>query len=149
MRADPKCPQARTAVSSLAGADEPTFSIGALADEFGVSQRTLRFYEARGFLLPQRRGAERRYSRDDRKRIALILQAKRLGFTLREIRELVASCERHLDSLRLSRQQCTEQINLLEGQRRAIETALAELRQLYSSHYLDALARGEIETPLI
>jgi DNA-binding transcriptional MerR regulator len=115
----------------------PTHAIGEAAQALGVSQRTLRFYEARGFIKPQRAGEERRYSQDDCDRVVLILQAKRLGFTLREIADLLAESES--GRLALSRAQCTEQINLLERQKRAIETALDELRRVYSTHYLRAL----------
>jgi DNA-binding transcriptional MerR regulator len=126
-----------------ADSDHGTVTLAELAGEFQVTPRALRFYEARGFLTPVRTaGALRRYSQNDRKTVALILQAKRLGFTLREIRELCGS-ENHSGSLQLSRRQCTEQINLLEQQKRAIETALTELRQLYSRYYFDALSRGD------
>jgi len=123
-----------------------TFTIGELAQEFSVTLRTLRFYESRGFLTPQRIGAERRYGQGDRNRIELILQAKRLGFTLREIGGMVASQDCIPGVLQLSRQECTEQINLLERQKRTIETALSELRRVYSSHYLQALGRSGFES---
>jgi DNA-binding transcriptional MerR regulator len=115
-------------------------AIGEIARALGVSERTLRFYEARGFIKPRRLGLERRYSQKDCDRVALILQAKRLGFTLREIGSLLVASES--GDLVLSRNQCTEQINLLERQKKAIEAALAELRRLYSSHYVRELDRG-------
>jgi DNA-binding transcriptional MerR regulator len=76
----------------------------------------------------------------------LILRAKRLGFTLREIADLIAESERGTEggSLNLSRRQCTEQINLLERQKREIEAALIELRQVYSQHCLRDLARVQL-----
>jgi DNA-binding transcriptional MerR regulator len=124
------------------------FTIVQLAREFGVSLRTLRFYEARGFVSPQRSGTARCYSQSDRDRIALVLKVKRLGFTLREIAELLAGVDEDCPhALRLSRQQCTEQINLLERQKREIDAALAELRRLYSSHYLSAIGRAEPDGP--
>jgi len=145
MRADPgPCiVQAAACTAALPAGPEPTFAIGDLAGEFGITLRTLRFYEARGLLSPHRNGAERRYSQNDRRRIAFILQAKRLGFTLREINEMMASRDCDPGALPLSRQECTEQINMLERQKRAIDTALVELRRVYSGHYLHALARGE------
>jgi DNA-binding transcriptional MerR regulator len=125
--------------------DPPLYTIGQLGAEFGVTLRTLRFYEDLGLLLPQRSGAARFYSQSDRDRVALILQGKKLGFTLREIRDLLASPqdERDRGSLQLSRQQCVEQINLLERQKRMIENALTELRRTYSSHYVRELAMQE------
>ena len=126
-------------------ADAPVFTIGQLAEKFGVTLRTLRFYESLGLLSPRRRAAARLYAQSDHDRIALIVQGKQLGFTLREIRDLLASPdgERDRQSLQLSREQCVEQINLLERQKRAIENALMELRRTYSSHYTRELARGD------
>jgi DNA-binding transcriptional MerR regulator len=120
-------------------ANEPIFTIGQLAEDFGVTLRTLRFYESRGFVSPRRQGSTRLYSQADRDRIALILKAKRLGFTLREIGLLLKGHAGTPEGLRLSRRQCTEQINLLERQKREIESALVELRQEYSTHYRRSL----------
>ena len=118
------------------GKDEVT--IGELATRFGVTLRTLRFYEKRGLLKPRRRGMARLYDAQDRGRLALILQGKRLGFTLTEIRALVSASQEGADgqTLDLSREKCVEQIKLLERKKREIETALAELRRIYSSFYL-------------
>src|SRR5262245_44552528 len=62
------------------------FTIGELAKEFGVTLRTLRFYENKRLLSPRREGLARLYSKADRDRLALILKGKKLGFTLSEIR---------------------------------------------------------------
>jgi len=117
-------------------------SIAEAARRFGVTPRSLRFYESRGFLSPRRAGAARSYSQADCDRLVLILTAKRLGFTLREIGELIAAPAGQAGVLDLSRRQCTEQINLLERRKRDIEFALVELRRLYSSHYLRELDCG-------
>jgi DNA-binding transcriptional MerR regulator len=69
--------------------DKQTFKIGDLAREFGVTLRTLRFYEDRGLLNPERRGTTRLYSRRDRARLRLILLAKTLGFSLTEAKQLI------------------------------------------------------------
>ena len=132
--------QNRPAAAGIDDSGEPVFGIADLAKEFRLSLRTLRFYESRGFLAPRRSGSERIYSRSDHDRIVLILQAKRLGFTLREIAELIAGHGEGSPALQLSRRQCTEQINLLERQKRELEVALGELRRVYSSHYEHELA---------
>ena len=113
------------------------YTIGDLAREFDVTLRTLRFYESKGLIKPRRQGMTRIYSQDDRQRLALILQGKRLGFTLREIRELVANQggQGKTAALPLSREQCLAQIKLLEKQKRDIEIALAELRRNYTALY--------------
>ncbi|MCD1644297.1 MerR family transcriptional regulator [Aurantimonas coralicida] len=63
--------------------------IGDLASEFGVSLRTLRFYEDRGLLSPERRGTRRLYSDADREKLGRILQLARFDFSLTEIARLM------------------------------------------------------------
>ena len=66
----------------------PTYSISALAQEFALTTRAIRFYEDEGLLAPARRGQTRIYGDRERTRIKLILRGKRLGLALSEIREL-------------------------------------------------------------
>jgi DNA-binding transcriptional MerR regulator len=65
------------------------FSIGDLSREFGVTTRTIRFYEDQGLLTPTRDGQNRIYEARDRVRLKLILRGKRLGFSLKEINKLI------------------------------------------------------------
>jgi DNA-binding transcriptional MerR regulator len=105
-----------------------SFSIGDLSREFGVTLRTLRFYEDRGLLNPRREGATRVYDSKDRARLSVILKGKQLGFTLTEILNLVAQEEGAAEAdLNLSIRQIEIQITNLETQRREIDRALAEL----------------------
>ncbi|BCM85627.1 MerR family transcriptional regulator [Methylobacterium indicum] len=107
-------------------------TIGDLAEEFGVTLRALRFYEAKGLLHPQRRGTTRLYTEDDRSRLATILRGKELGFTLREIAAMVDGDELAETgaggALALSPAQVAEQITHLENQKAEIERALEALR---------------------
>jgi DNA-binding transcriptional MerR regulator len=66
-----------------------TWTVGELADELGVTTRTLRFYEAEGLVTPERSGANRVYGQRDRARLRLILRGRRFGMTLGECREIV------------------------------------------------------------
>ncbi|HET6740650.1 MAG TPA: MerR family DNA-binding transcriptional regulator [Kribbella sp.] len=66
-----------------------TWSIAELASEYDVTLRTIRFYEDRGLLTPERRGTTRVYHPRDRIRLSLILRGKRLGFSLDEIARIV------------------------------------------------------------
>jgi DNA-binding transcriptional MerR regulator len=111
------------------------FTIGELARDFGVTLRALRFYENKGLLSPQREGLSRLYSQGDRTRLALILKGKKLGFTLGEIRQMIAAEEGDADAntLALSREKCLEQIELLERQKADLEEGLNELFRIYSS----------------
>jgi len=116
---------------------EAPMTIGEVAREFGITLRTLRFYEAKRLITPHRDSVARIYHRSDRERIALILTGRRLGFTLAEVKRLLDGPD--AKNLRLTREKCVEQINLLERQKRGIEQALGELRQIYTSFYRTSL----------
>ncbi|MFG1428758.1 MerR family transcriptional regulator [Roseixanthobacter glucoisosaccharinicivorans] len=106
------------------------FTIGDLSREFGVTLRALRFYEDKGLLSPRREGLARLYSATDRDRLSVILKGKRLGFTLAEIRSLVAAHEgQSVQDLALTRDRCLTQLTQLERQRAEIEAAITELRE--------------------
>jgi DNA-binding transcriptional MerR regulator len=120
-------------------------TIGELARESGVTLRALRFYQSKGLLAPHRDGGARVFSHADRDRLALILQGKRLGFTLTEIREMLTARARGCtNALPINRRKCVEQINMLERQRREVETALAELRQIYTEMFTSSDAPPRI-----
>ena len=75
------------------GSQQTIFKIGDLAREFGVTLRTLRFYEDRGLIHPQRSGTTRLYRREDRERLRLALFCKRIGMSLGGIREVLELSE--------------------------------------------------------
>jgi DNA-binding transcriptional MerR regulator len=117
------------------GVGKIEFTIGELSREFGVTLRALRFYENKGLISPHRDGLNRLYSQGDRTRLALILKGKKLGFTLGEIRQMIAAEENasDRDALTFSREKCLEQIQLLERQKAEIEEGLTELQRIYKS----------------
>ena len=117
-------------------------TISDMARTYGVSLRTLRFYEDKALLNPRRQGTARFYSAYDRIRLQLILKGKRLGFTLAEIFDLIASHERSglvqteasesADlTVSLGRAQITTQIAHLERQRAELDGAIEELKTAY------------------
>jgi DNA-binding transcriptional MerR regulator len=114
-------------------ADAPeVYSITALADEFGVTARTIRFYEDKGLLSPQRVGLNRIYGRRDRARLALILRGKRLGFSLSDIREMLDLYDLgdgQIEQMRLTLRKSRERLAALERQRRDLDEAIAELKE--------------------
>ena len=124
--AHPECP-----FGDSAGATALT--IAEVAQQYGVTPRTLRFYEAKRLLAPHRRGTTRLYRSSDCKRLGVILAGRRLGFTLAEIKRLL---NRPNDGgLHLTREQCVKQISMLEQQKRSIETAITELREIHTAFY--------------
>ncbi|MFN0284255.1 MAG: MerR family transcriptional regulator [Kineosporiaceae bacterium] len=108
----------------------PTWSIGQLADEFGVTHRAIRFYEAEGLITPERRGTTRVFHPRDRVRLALVLRGKRLGFDLAQIRRIVDMYDQEPGEegqLRYLLDQIAARRAELEQRRRDIETTLGEL----------------------
>lgn len=72
-----------------AGTKQRSWTVGQLADDLGVTTRTLRFYEAQGLIAPARSGTNRVYDQRDHARMRLILRGRRFGMTLAECREIV------------------------------------------------------------
>lgn len=108
------------------------FSITDLAREFGVTSRTLRFYEDEGLIHPTRRGTTRIYSRADRTRLAWILRGRAVGFTLADIRELLdmyAPGEARRPQLEATLGKSRERVSALQAQRDAIDATIAELQE--------------------
>jgi len=66
-----------------------SFAISDLAREFGITPRTIRFWEDQGILAPQREGGKRVFNRRDRARLKMALRGKRLGLSLAEIKDLI------------------------------------------------------------
>jgi len=69
--------------------DDRTWTITSMADEFGVTLRTIRHYEDVGLIAPERHGTSRLFHPRDRIRLQLVLRGKRLGFSLPQIRTIV------------------------------------------------------------
>jgi DNA-binding transcriptional MerR regulator len=111
---------------------EPTWTITQMCAEFEVTPRTLRFYEAKELLVPIRDGTRRLFTRRCRARLKLILQGKRFGFSLEDIRQL-------LDLYDLGDQQVTQiartyelaraRLAAMEAQRDELTQAIEELRR--------------------
>ena len=122
---------------------QPELPISQMSRLFGVSLRTLRFYEDRGLIKPRREGNARYYRATDRMRMEMILKGKKLGFTLTEIQDLIggkgASETADLED-QLNPQQIVTQIGHLERQRSEIEGAIERLRATQSrlAHHVAA-----------
>jgi DNA-binding transcriptional MerR regulator len=112
--------------------EKETFRIRDLAREFGVTARTLRFYEECELLAPRREGQDRIYSRRDRARLKLVLLGKKVGFSLEEIRAMLNLYDLgdgQATQLKVAAKRFQEQIERLKSQRRDIDTAIAELER--------------------
>ncbi|MDG2319337.1 MAG: MerR family DNA-binding transcriptional regulator [Rhodospirillaceae bacterium] len=112
---------------------DPLYSTNQLAEDAGVTARTIRFYESRGLLRPQLAGSTRVYTYRDRARLALILRGKRLGFSLGEIAEYLDLYEAdpdHVSQLHHVRHKARERADDLRSKLLDIEASLEELEQI-------------------
>lgn len=104
-----------------------------MAEEFGVTHRTVRHYEDLGLISPKRRGTVRVYRRRDRTRLGLILRGRRLGFTLEQIRTIVDMYDAprgKASQLEYLLAQVDDRRADLETRRRDLDDALAELDEI-------------------
>lgn len=109
------------------------WTIGEMASEFGVTLRTLRFYEDRKMLRPRREGNTRLYGAGDRMRLQMILKGKQLGFTLTEISDLIGAQDASDDfEQKLQPEQIVTQIDHLERQRKEIDEAIERLKATHA-----------------
>ena len=111
-------------------ADEQTWTIAQVADEFGITHRTLRHYEDLGLISPERHGTKRLYRRRDRTRLQLILRGKRLGFPLDQIRTIIDLYDAprgKRSQLQYVLDQIDDRRTDLEQRRRDLDDALTEL----------------------
>jgi DNA-binding transcriptional MerR regulator len=110
-----------------------SYSIAELAREFGVTTRTIRFYEAEGMIDPRRDGRRRIYGPRQRTRLKLILRGKRLGLSLKEIREIIdlyGAAEGEVGQLSVLIERIAERRGELEAKRRDLDAALADLAEV-------------------
>jgi DNA-binding transcriptional MerR regulator len=109
------------------------WTISTLAEEYGVTLRTLRHYEELGLLSPERAGTARVYHQRDRIRLELILRGKRLGFSLGEIAVIVNMYDQppgEAGQLEYLLDQCAVRREELEQRRRDIDETLRELEEV-------------------
>ncbi|MFT0849280.1 MerR family DNA-binding transcriptional regulator [Achromobacter sp. F4_2707] len=120
---------------------QQSWTISELAKEFGITPRTIRFYEDQGIVSPERLGRNRVYYSRDRTRLKLALRGKRMGFQLSEILDLInmydatrdntsAQLQHYVDVLEKHRVTLEQQRNDLEQTLREIEYQLAHCRDL-------------------
>ena len=109
------------------------YTISELAGEFGVTLRTIRFYEEKGYLNPKREGTRRIYSTPDRTSLRLILRGKRLGLTLDETADLIkmyGSPGGNRQQLKKFMVRISEKRNELERKQHDLEVMLNDLRSV-------------------
>lgn len=125
--------------------EDKKYTIANLAEEFQITARTLRFYEDKGLLKPERIGQNRCYSEADRVRLSWILRGKRVGFSLAEVGEMISLYDLG-DGRKTQRvvtlEKCKDRIKVLKSQRDDIDLTIRELEEFCTQ--IEALEAEEI-----
>jgi DNA-binding transcriptional MerR regulator len=107
--------------------------IGDMSRLFGVTLRALRFYEDKGLINPVRQGTTRLYTRRDKARLKLILLGRKVGFSLREVKQMLDLYDpkgTNAKQLRVALEKSERQLGRLERQRQTLEDAMNDLQDL-------------------
>lgn len=134
----------------VAGAiTERTYTISQLAEEFGLTPRTIRFYEDEGLLTPRRQGQQRVYGYGDWVRLKLIMRGKRLGFSIAGIKgflDLYTVDDAQIEQMRFLLKSARERMAALEQQLRDVQQTLVDLKEMERvaiAHLAERGAQGE------
>ena len=126
-----------------------TMTIRDMCETYDVTPRTLRFYEAKELLFPIRQGTKRLFTKRDRARLKLILLGRKVGFSLREVKQLLDLYDpsgSNSAQLRATLDKTAKQQQKLVAQRNAIDEAIEEVQKLMStvSGLLDASVKPDL-----
>lgn len=106
-----------------AGTTATTHTISELSQRFGLTMRTLRFYEEKGLLKPARRGNRRLYSKFDADALADIVRLKTIGLPIADIQIV-------MNNVRSGKGERAREI-LLELARKRLGEIRAEMESLH------------------
>jgi DNA-binding transcriptional MerR regulator len=112
------------------GNTEDLTRIGDMARQFSVTLRALRFYEDKGLINPIRHGATRLYRKADKTRLGFILLGRRVGFSLREVKQMLDLYDpegSNVRQLKVVLEKSERQRGRLEKQRDEIEAAIVDM----------------------
>ncbi len=121
--------------------DDRFYTVPELAKDLGITPRTIRFYEQKGLVNPQRAGTTRVYTRQDRAKLRIFWRGKRLGFSLNEIADyldLYGADPTQAEQIKMLLRRVRGRISDLEEQRQALDVTLDELRDI-EQQSIDAL----------
>jgi DNA-binding transcriptional MerR regulator len=126
-------PRSAANTNDVIPADKDGYSrIGDMAKKYGVTLRALRFYEDKGLLSPVRDGSTRLYTKRDQARLKLILLGRKVGFSLREVKQMIDLYDpngSNSKQLKVTLEKSERQLVRLEKQRSMIDEAIHDLVQ--------------------
>lgn len=144
MNTMPRSSALSAALDSSFNAGEELMRIGDMAKSYGVTLRALRFYEDKGLLSPVREGSARLYTHRDRARLKLILLGRKVGFSLRDVKQMIDLYDptgTNTRQMRVALEKGEKQLRRLQAQRAAVDDAIGELSGLV------AAIRGHLISP--
>ncbi len=115
--------------------NEELTRIGDMSRLYGVTLRALRFYEDKGLINPVRQGTTRLYTRRDRAKLKLILRGRKLGFSLREVKQILDLYDpagSNTRQFRVALDKSERQLGRLERQRRELDESISDLKSMIS-----------------
>ena len=113
--------------------EKETTNISEICKKFNVTPRTLRFYESKELLFPIRIGQKRIFTRRDQARLKLILQGKRFGFSLEDIRQLLNLYDigdQQTTQLAKTYELAAQRLEIMESQRDELTLAIDDLKNM-------------------
>ena len=122
-----------------------TFTISKMCKKFQVTPRTLRFYESKELLFPIRQNQKRLFTRRDQARLKLILQGKRFGFSLEEIRQLLNLYDigdQQTTQLAKTYELAEHRLAIMKNQRDELNSAIGDLKEMLNLGSKELLKRG-------
>ena len=125
--------------------EDDTCTISQMCAKFMVTARTLRFYEAKELLFPKRQGQRRLFTRRDQARLKLILQGKRFGFSLEEIRKLLNLYDigdQQTTQLAKTYELAEQRLIIMESQRDELNLAIIDLKKMLGLGSKELKKRG-------
>ena len=126
--------------------NKTTYSISELSSEFSITSRSIRFYEAKGLIQPTRTaGNQRRYAKQDRIRLKLILRGKRFGYTLDEIAEMIGMADvdvNEVDQIRSALSYGDKKLSEIKHRMQELEAMEQDMKKI-RKRLIDRLAELE------
>ena len=109
------------------------YTVPQLSKDLSITERAIRFYESKGLVKPSRAGNTRIFNYKDRARLLIIIRAKKLGFSLKDIKRYLDLYDVDPTQKKQSKnalKSVTKRLSQLEDQKKQILLTIKELKSL-------------------